>query len=383
MGRKRKAGADLLPQGVHAVPVGKVVYYYWQPGRGTARAGERVPLGKDARSPEFWRKLDALQGLPAPDAVIAGSWAALWRKWAGDEDRGIEPSREWQGLAVSTQRVYAGHMRRVVERWGGMQASMTDLPGLAAMRDTIRAPTAANALIKIIRTAMKWGRAHGFPSSDVAAGLEPLNIGEVEGATPWPEWAYQIVLSDSPEPLRRAAFLRRVTGQRKSDLVRLGKRCRRADGLEFTIKKLRGKRHFMPLYPDDLAVVDGWAAPDVGPYVLDRRGRAMTETRLSGLLMRFCAAHPRLKDEPVLMHGLRALAVCDRRIDGLSHQEISNQIGMSVEMVMRYSWGLDSETASREANRRRALNGRRSRPGEGDETGTETPGFVKSRFRDL
>jgi hypothetical protein len=380
MGRKRKTGGDLLPQGVHAVPVGKVVYYYWQPGRGTARAGERAPLGKDPRDPEFWRKLDALQGLPAPDAVIPGSGAALWRKWAGDENRRIEPSREWrEGLAASTQRVYEGHMRRVVERWGGLQVSLTHLAGLAAMRDTIRAPTAANSLIKVIRTAMKWGRAHGFPSPDVAAGLEPLTVGEVEGATPWPEWAYRIVMAEAPEPLRRAAFLGRVTGQRKSDIVRMGKRCRRADGLEFTIKKLRGKRHFMPLYPDDLAVIDGWQAPDVGPYVLDRRGRAMSETRLSGLLMRFCASHPRLRDDPVLMHGLRALAVCDRRIDGLSHQEIANQIGMSVEMVMRYSRGIDSETASREANRRRALNGRRSR----DETGTESPRFVKKSSRDL
>jgi hypothetical protein len=224
---------------------------------------------------------------------------------------------------------------------------------------------------------MKWGRSHGFPSSDVAASLEPLSV-EVEGATPWPEWAYRIVLDEAPEALRRAAFLGRVTGQRRSDLVRMGKRCRRADGVEFTIKKLRGKKHFMPLYPDDLAVIDGWGAPDIGPSIVDRRGKAMTENRLSGVLRRFCRAHPRLKDNQVLMHGLRALAVCDRRIDGMSHQEIANQMCMGVEMVMQYSKGIDSETASREANRRRALNGRRARLGSGTEAGTESPEFVKT-----
>lgn len=334
MGRKRKAG-DLLPPGVHAVPVGKVTYYYWQPGRGTARAGGRVALGKDARSPEFWRQLDQLQGLPAPDAVISGSWGELWRAWAGDADKGIKSSREWEGLSAGTRTVYQRHMSLVVRHWGGLQVTLTDVAGLTAIRDKVGGPSSANQLIKVVRAAMKWGRSHGFPSSDVAASLEPLSV-EVEGATPWPEWAYRIVLDEAPAALRRAAFLGRVTGQRRSDLVRMGKRSRRADGLEFTIKKLRGKKHFMPLYPDDLAVIDGWGASDIGPYIVDRRGKAMTENRLSGLLRRFCRSHPRLKDNEVLMHGLRALAVCDRRIDGMSHQEIANQMCMGVEMVMQY-----------------------------------------------
>jgi hypothetical protein len=83
MGRKRKDG-DLLPQGVHRVraPSG-ATYFFWQPGRGTARAQPRVPLGKDPRDPEFWRKLDQLKGLPAPDTLISGSWAALDRDWRG------------------------------------------------------------------------------------------------------------------------------------------------------------------------------------------------------------------------------------------------------------------------------------------------------------
>jgi hypothetical protein len=382
MGRKRKAGADLLPQGVHRVPVGKVTYFYWQPGRGTARAGERIALGKDARSPEFWRKLDQLQGLPPPDAVISGSWADLWRKWAGAEDKGIKPSLEWEDLSEGTRHNYQVYMNLVVRHWGGLQVALTDIAGLTAIRGEVGGPSAGNQLIKVIRTAMRWGRSHAFPSSDVAAGLDPLNVA-VEGATPWPEWAYRIVLTEAPEPLRRAAFLGRVTGQRKSDLVRMGKRCRRADGIEFAIKKLRGRKHFMPLYLDDLAVIDGWPAPDIGPYIVDHRGKAISEDRLSGVLKRFCLSHPQLKDNEVLMHGLRALAVCDRRVDGMSHQEIANQLCMSVEMVMQYSKGIDVETASREANRRRALNRGRTRPPFEDESGTESAKFVKKSSRDL
>jgi DNA-directed RNA polymerase specialized sigma24 family protein len=246
-------------------------------------------------------------------------------------------------------------MRRVVETWAGLQVSLTDVAGIAALRDTIDGAVAANQLVKVIRAAMKWGRAHGYPSADPAAGLPPRDEGEVEGATPWPEWAYQIIVNEAPEPLRRAAFLGRAIGQRRSDLVRIGKRNRRDDGLQFRIQKLRDKPHFMPLFEHELAEIDGWPALDIGPYIT-LNGKAMTGDGLAAKLKAFCQAHPRLKQAEVFLHGLRALAVCDRRIDGASHQEIANQLCMSVGMVMRYSKGIDSEAASRAANVRRAAN---------------------------
>jgi hypothetical protein len=42
-------------------------------------------------------------------------------------------------------------------------------------------------------------------------------------------------------------------------------------------------------------------------------------------------------------HGWRAMAVCDRRLAGLEHQEISAQLCMSLQMVMRYSKHIDGE----------------------------------------
>jgi hypothetical protein len=47
------------------------------------------------------------------------------------------------------------------------------------------------------------------------------------------------------------------------------------------------------------------------------------------------------------------MAVCDRRLDGLSHQEISAQLCMSIGMVMRYSKHIDQERLAREANKKR------------------------------
>jgi hypothetical protein len=45
------------------------------------------------------------------------------------------------------------------------------------------------------------------------------------------------------------------------------------------------------------------------------------------------------------------MAVCDRRIDGLSHQEISAQLCISLGMVMRYSKHIDLARLAREANK--------------------------------
>jgi len=49
-------------------------------------------------------------------------------------------------------------------------------------------------------------------------------------AGPWPEWAYKLTLEQAAEHIRRAAFLGRTTGQRRSDLVKLGRKHRDRDG---------------------------------------------------------------------------------------------------------------------------------------------------------
>jgi hypothetical protein len=56
----------MLPPDVQRVvkPSGRV-YYYYAPGRGTAIAGKRIPLGSDTADPEFWRLLREAKSPPA------------------------------------------------------------------------------------------------------------------------------------------------------------------------------------------------------------------------------------------------------------------------------------------------------------------------------
>jgi hypothetical protein len=64
MGRRRIKNVE-LPEGVHPVRSKGRIYYYYQPGRGTARALKRVKLFGDPFAPvgtaeneRFWRELN-------------------------------------------------------------------------------------------------------------------------------------------------------------------------------------------------------------------------------------------------------------------------------------------------------------------------------------
>ena len=80
----------------------------------------------------------------------------------------------------------------------------------------------------------------------------------------------------------------------------------------------------------------------------------MTGNALGELLDQFVGRTPELASfGAIKLHGLRAMAVCDRRLDGLEHQEIAAQLGMGLPMVMRYSRQIDQEALARRGNAKR------------------------------
>ena len=158
-----------------------------------------------------------------------------------------------------------------------------------------------------------------------AADVCPLHV-DVENACPWPDDAFKRVLGTAPKWIRRAAFPGRATGQWRSDLVKFGRKNRRADGLEIKVGKLRDKDHFVPLKASELTEIDSWSCSDTGPWITSAAGQPMSGETLGSALDRFLAEVPELKGLNLNPHGLRAMAVCDRGIDRLSHQEVSAQL---------------------------------------------------------
>jgi Polyketide cyclase / dehydrase and lipid transport len=99
----------------------------------------------------------------------------------------------------------------------------------------------------------------------------------------------------------------------------------------------RDRDHFIPLKDSELAEIDSWSCSDAGPWITNAAGQPMSPQAISNALEQFVTDAPEWAGPLIRPHGLRAMAVCDRRLVGLSHQQISAQLCMSLGMVMRYS----------------------------------------------
>jgi len=328
----------MLPDGVRRVKRRGVSYFYWAPGRGTDRAVRPIPLGKDHTHPEFWATVRRLQAENGKSDK--GSFRALITEY--------ETSPTWNSLRKRTQGHYAHQLNKVRSAWGDLAVKSLTAASILQVRAKLeRTPVAANHFVVVLRTLLAWGLEHGYGERNPANDIRPIEIKDEKNARPWPQWAYEFVIANAPEHLRRAAFLGRATGQRRSDLVLMGKKNRRDDGIAFKISKLRGKEHFVPLTAADIAVIDEWSCSDTGPWIVSPTGRAMSGDHLQSSLGRFAAKHPKLKAIGLKMHGLRAMAACDRKMLGFDNASIGKSIGMSTGMVDRYTKHIDQEALAR------------------------------------
>lgn len=336
MGRGRSEGVVMLPKGVHRVRAGERTYYYWHPGRGTKTPGERVRLPDDPQSPEFWRAIEAVSGIGR--GPTAGTFAHLIRAYRA--------SPEFGSLAEGSRRDYNIYLNRIEGWWGELAVSGVRAVHVLAQRDAMAAtPVGANHMLGVLRTLIRWGMPREYRADDPTIGVPKLDVGD-GGAKPWPQAAYRHVLTHAPEAIRRAAILGRATGQRIGDLCRMRPTDRDGAGLRVRIGKLRGKEHWCPLDAAAIAEVDGWGVEPMRPYIARPSGLAHTQQTFGATLNRWQATVAGRAAADVSPHGLRALAVCDRRIAGLTHQTIAAQIGMSLPMVMRYSRFIDQREAA-------------------------------------
>lgn len=321
-----------LPEGVHAVKAGKNTYYYWSPNRGTAFAGKPIPLGKDAKDPEFWRILKLAQG---DDGTLkSGTFNALIAEY--------KASSKWRKLREKTRVTYTHQLGRIALAWGDMAVEGLTVKGIFAIRAKYEAtPVAANHLVSVLRTILGWGLEHGYGERNPANDVKAIEIEDEENAKPWPEWAFNLVLETAPERLYRAVYLGRACGQRRSDLGRYGKRHRKEDGIAVKIGKLRDKHHIIPLSRAQLQELDSWSCSDTGPWVVGVGGGRMSGDNMQSTLNRLIAKTPRLQGLELKMHGLRAMAAIDRKLAGAENRAIGASLCMSTTTVERYIRHID------------------------------------------
>jgi integrase len=349
-----------LPEGVQVIAKsnGKK-YYYFAPKRGTAVAGARISLGSDPHDPEFWRKLRIAKG-----ETEAGTWTALIEEYRGTDEK--EGSPDWTRLSEATKDDYSIYLDRLVANAGDRAVRLMTRLDVYKLRDSMsETPVAANHMLSVMRTIVEWGIPRGYRDDNPIIGVPKLKI-DGKGARPWPEKGYEFVLERAPEDLRRMAFLGRATGQRASDLVKMRGHHLEKDGMNVWIKKKRGdlrdECHFVPLTEAQLMEIRSWGVTDLDLFLKSTVGHQYSADHLNTRWNRWRGLDEAkvIENLNMTIHGLRATAVCDRRLAGTEDGAIADELGMSVQMVAHYARFADKAASARASRDRRE---RRTRQG--------------------
>ena len=364
-----------LPEGVEKSVVrkknGKVyIYYYWNPGRGTDREGERIKLPNAKSDPKaFWTEVERRQ-TSAPTAYPAGS--------IGDLVSRYRTSDEFKRLSEGTQSNYEVTMRRMEHQGLVRVKDLTPLvvqTARDAMKDT---PVMANQMLSVGRTIWDWAIPLDLAVANPFDKVKDFDIPD-RGHVPWPSWVVEYVRAHAWPDLVRMEWLGIMTCQRGSDLIRMGPEHRDRNGLWCRPKKTRKRRRafHIPLAAADALELDRWAetpvtytnsprlkaidrfredlylySPKGAQYTADglraRWGRWLADTQEGRVICRrwkeWVAAQvkkydwdiePDDADHPTI-HGLRGTGILLRAEQGYEVDQIANDIGMSRQNVEHY-----------------------------------------------
>jgi integrase len=314
-----------LPKGVHRVVSRGREYFYYQAGRGTDHQGPRVVLPNDPQSPEFWNAVRQAQGIvgPVPTDTINAladayetAWPALPRK-----------------LSDATKDQYRRSLKVVRTAWGDLRAEALRPSHVQALMEGLAAkPGKANNVLDALRAMSRWAMGpRELLSRDPTLGVARFADGE--GHKPWTAAQLKVADEKFTGMLRRAFVLARFTGQRISDVVRLGFTDIDDGGFALRQKKT-GVRPWCPIFPELEAEMSTWEKRP-GPFLHQDNGKPFTTNQLWKVFDAAREEHAELQE--AVWHGLRANAVIHLRQAGHSIAQISDMIGMSVPMVERYS----------------------------------------------
>ena len=333
----RRANLVSLPKGVFQIrKKSGLSYWYHQSNRGRPDQGPLVRL-PEYGTPEFWHRIGELSG--REPIASKGSIKALIMEY--------QASDRWTRLRPETQRSYGFALDAINAAWGPLQASQISSAGMIKFMEGFQAtPSMGNIALAVVKVIMKTAVQKGYRTDNPAREIDKLHV-DPDGAKPLTPAAWKALIEKAPEPLKRLAWLGRMTGQRISDLVAIGHANRDDDGLLITIGKLRDKQHWCPLTPADIARLNSWHAENHAAYIHKTTGDPYTTHGIREAWNAFADGKDGKPLRGFTPHDLRATKVCDERIAGKSHQQISAMVGMSIQMVMKYSAHIDQRLAAR------------------------------------
>ena len=308
MSQGSRRGAVALPKGVHRVIARGREYFYYQANRGTPRAGARIVLPHDPHSPEFWIELRKAQGIEhaAPAVETFGMVCYLY-----------EASPIFAKLAPGTQAHYHHSLKTARAAWGDLPASGLRPVHVQALMDQLAAtPGKANNVLGLLWALSKWGRQRDHFPHSITEGISPYRT--EGGHRPWTATQLAAAEKHLTGMIRRAYFLARYTGQRGSDVVKLGETFIDDGGFRVRQQKTGQKTGdiWCPIEEPLAAEMATWERLP-GPYVRQNHGKVYSKALLHKHFLRSQGTYPRIggRDLPRAPRNSRSRIAPARRDD--------------------------------------------------------------------
>lgn len=293
---------------------GRERIYFRKPGH--ARKALRGPLGSADFLADYQAALAAAEPRQ-PRQPPAGTMDALCASYLR--------STAFAGLGASTQAVYRRIIGRIRTAYGGLSVAGLQRQHVARMIEKRAAtPAAANHLLRTMRALMKHAVAEKMRPNDPTQGVDRAKE-KAQGAATWTEAdiaAFEARHPSGTRP-RLALALLLYTGQRRGDVVRLGRHSMR-EGRIWVRQQKTGAELLLPVHP---ALAAELAALPAGRllFLETEAGAAFTAGGFYNAFATWCAEAGLPKGRSP--HGLRK--ACARRLAeaGCSAHQICAVLG--------------------------------------------------------
>lgn len=308
-----------LPKGVHRVVSRGREYIYWSPGRATKHAAKPVRLPSDPTDPKFWIALREAQGQAGAEIVTVNDVL----------DRYVTHGK-FLSLAPGSRAAYAKPIKILRAGFGTWDAASLRPSHIRAVVEGMGdMPGAANTFLSAAKAISSWAVARDLFPASITEGVQSYKTSG--GHKPWTDSQLAAAEKHLTGMVRRGFFLLRYTGQRGSDVVRLGETFIDESGFRLSQQKT-GREVWVPIDDALAAEMATWERVP-GPYLRHSRG-PYSRSLLDQYFMKQRDNIPGLAG--VTLHGLRATRVVELRRAGLTTSQIQDQVGMSLAMIERY-----------------------------------------------
>lgn len=248
-------------------------------------------------------------------------------------------SPEFRGLKATTQATYRGIIERFRVEHGDKRIALIQRQHVKAIIGAkASTPAAANNLLRLVKTLMIFAVDIGMRGDDPTARLRGFRV-RGDGFHSWTE--DEIAAFEARHPIgskaRLALALLLYTGQRRSDVVRLG--WQHLDGAQLVVRQQKtGTALRIPVHPALWSILEATPRDNLA-FLTTSFGKAFTAAGFGNWFRERC-------DEAGLTgcaaHGLRKAASRRLAEAGATNQEIKSITGHRTEKeVARYTAAAD------------------------------------------